>query len=482
MATSLTVTTETGGAFVRLDGREVGYDPVEDMAILPGRHLVQVSKEGWLPQEYLLEARAGTAYSLHFYLEPQEIAASLSVSPGFDELLVDGIAVARSGGAEPVSLSLAPGYRSITARKFGYAEGRLDILAAVDDELDLAMTLEPIGFGISGLTLSRASFDPGNPGWLGSCEVSFSVEGPGSGTLRVEDGEGKALLEIPLGPFASRPQSFVWDGTGPDGRDLQPGSYTIEIEAEGADGFMAGLSAPLAIDSSLAFSPRGGARGTGGSFILPDTRSQAGAALVVEIQAMADLGADASSPSPSLRYGAGLPMGRAFELGLGFEIPLSSGSLAGSARLGAKWSYMDGEPFSAALLVAGLASLPFYGAGPSGEGTGAEILLPFRIGGSGAYASLCPGFRVSALDAAPTLEPLVSLKGGLGYETRFFSVSLSSELRLDPSFSVAYPVRVGLEGRALPLDAPFWLSIVIEGAFSGSASGYACGFGLGLAF
>jgi hypothetical protein len=70
LRTTLLVTSNVDGANVNVDGAEVGETPIAPGGVPPGRHVVTVTRPGFLVQRREIELEAGQAGRIDFVLEP----------------------------------------------------------------------------------------------------------------------------------------------------------------------------------------------------------------------------------------------------------------------------------------------------------------------------------------------------------------------------------------------------------------------------
>jgi flagellar basal-body rod modification protein FlgD len=71
----------------------------------------------------------------------------------------------------------------------------------------------------------------------GDVTLHFDAGAPAqSGTVTIEDADGKVVATLELGAVEEGEGSIVWDGTDLDGNPVGEGDYTVRYEATGADG------------------------------------------------------------------------------------------------------------------------------------------------------------------------------------------------------------------------------------------------------
>jgi hypothetical protein len=472
-----------GGAEVFLDNESLGWAPYASESIRPGSYRIRVAAPGYYPASMVMSLAAKTRYKLRFTLAPVTGLVEIELSPADASITIDG--VERSPGI----LELKAGKHRLVARRFAYEEKSRDFEVAPLAATKLSIALEEAAFAVSGLSPSRASFNPRNTSRFSRSDLSFRVSSYGSGRLEIRDESGSLVYEKDFASFATWRQEARWDGRGPDGRALPDGLYTalLRVSPQEEAAKPEERRAEIRIDSSLVVEPFGTAGANKGLLYSGDPRPLSPGVLGLELGAAASLSAS-SAPAFSLSaaYGAG---GFDFGAALALE-PQGSGSDLDAAASLRRSLLPIASPLAAALQLRGL-----YASGSSplapGFETGAPagrfaleasaplalVAGPFRLGLAPGYLAVFPS------GSAEDYEGRLLLGSGLWLSGKGFEAGLSARLLALPSapLALASPVHAALEGRWLLDPSPLVLSGSLVGAFEPDAEpGFRLCLGLGL--
>lgn len=121
----LFVSSEPGEAQVFVDGISIGQTSQLDVAMLaPGRYRLELRKEGFLPDDRMIELRAGDTSFVHVVLTAIS-GGSIQVASDPDAtVLLDGVA----SGTTPLTLSALPGTHRVTLRRDGFEDQSFEVL------------------------------------------------------------------------------------------------------------------------------------------------------------------------------------------------------------------------------------------------------------------------------------------------------------------------------------------------------------------
>ena len=98
----LSVTSEPGGAVVRVDGKSLGVAPIAAAIVAPGRHDVRVEKKGFAPFLQRIEGAAGDTVEVRARLSRMSVAEEPPVpSPSPQWIPFEGALVAFDGSVSP---------------------------------------------------------------------------------------------------------------------------------------------------------------------------------------------------------------------------------------------------------------------------------------------------------------------------------------------------------------------------------------------
>lgn len=160
--TRLMVSTTTRGARVSVDGGKQGEMPLI-AEVKPGKHRIQVTADGYFPEERQVSAAEGGVVALDIPLRPRPATLTVTTAPGAD-VSVDGRLVGVTPLAAP--LRVEPGRHLIAVSKNGhrpYVE-ELELGNGEQRELSPAMEQTPqriashvlLGAGIAGIAAGGA--------------------------------------------------------------------------------------------------------------------------------------------------------------------------------------------------------------------------------------------------------------------------------------------------------------------------------------
>jgi hypothetical protein len=408
----------------------------------------------------------------------------ISATPPDITVTVDGQVIPPGTQQVPV------GTHEVAVKSFGYVAYTTSVVIAEKAVTALSVALQPAPFDITAFSIPKAAVNPANPGLIGSIEANFSVTGPGSGEIRVEDATGAVVYTRALQDFTTWDQSFTWDVHSSAGQSLTDGVYTLKLDARGTGAEMNVTKDVLfTVDSSLKVAPRSVWSGSAGllyapvSEILPQGDFQLGV-----------LGAGISTPGLS-SIQAPLQLGMRIGMAPGMELDAAAGLIATSnvlplfASVAARWSLLvprGGIGTSAAVQVklAGQLSATQDSTGPLmtdtfANFTGLSVELPLQLTvGSlsgllsfGAIGSLWYPYLFQADGITPRLGPVAWLyvRAGILLDLGSVSAGISASTRTQQ-----LPGGIALLSTPIPFEAGaeiHWLipgtRLVISGVFAG---------------
>jgi len=392
-------------------------------------------------------------------------------------------------------LALGTGSHELRIELYGYEDFTESFEVFENGDTIIEVRQYPAPFRIQSARATPASFDPHDPGHLGSCKIVIETSAPGEGRLSILDASGSEARSLGAVEFTGRFLTAAWDGRDGSGTILGPGVYALVVEGAGES---VEDRAETAIEIVSGKYERTGLLhdGVSGALLAPDARcldagrleSISGALFHVspEGRIMAGLGI--------LELGArlGLPAKKGLELGASGMMVLWPGDpVANSASLSMslKGSLTEaGSARAAAWYVKGtFASFISEYAGdalPSWDGAtryaGLSAGLPLEIAFSRARLFVAPELQVSgyypnwARSSAPFDPPGLFAWGYLraGIEasvSETITASFSSALRTKPFSSglgVDLPLPLGVEvswhSRSAPVTITFAASGEVE--------------------
>src|SRR5574344_261555 len=210
--TQITIRCSTRNASVYLNGEYQGVTTLTINDLKPGRYMLRVEKEGYDPKEFLISVRSAQAQTWYVDLQKNTGIVTFTVQPEGSLIYVDGNSV--SGSAAEVE----EGSHTVLGRTFGCVDEKRTILVFRRTVQNVSVSLEPAVFAISDLEAEKKSFNPQNPGSLGTCTFSFSVTAHGSGTLSIKNDSGTEVCSFVFPDFTTWIQKASWNGTDSTGR------------------------------------------------------------------------------------------------------------------------------------------------------------------------------------------------------------------------------------------------------------------------
>jgi hypothetical protein len=153
------------GATVKVDGRSIGHAPIGEYLLAAGRHVVDISAEGYTPQnrELLITAGQPTALTVALALIPKSGRAHIVVEPVGATVKVDGKIY-----PTPADLELPLGGHTFEAWATGYQVHREELLIAPGQTREIRLQLRrppiykraalwvPVAIGIVGVAVGVA--------------------------------------------------------------------------------------------------------------------------------------------------------------------------------------------------------------------------------------------------------------------------------------------------------------------------------------
>lgn len=182
---------------------------------------------------------------------------------------IDG---ARSYGR---TLTLDIGSHELRVSRFGYLDFETTVSVPLGQTSSLQVDYLAAPFAIRGLDASPASFDPAEPGFLGSCDAIVSVSAPGDGKASVRDEGGRVLRDLGPVAFWGPSVKLRWDGRDDSGTALPNGDYLIHVEGSGSDGASDSADAKVTLASGLLSRWTPLYSGVSGALFAPDARTLA---------------------------------------------------------------------------------------------------------------------------------------------------------------------------------------------------------------
>jgi hypothetical protein len=360
--TKITIRCSTRNASVYLNGEYQGVTTLTISDLKPGRYVLRVEKDGYDPKEFIISVRNAQSQTWYVDLQKNTGIVTFTVQPEDSFIYVDGNSV--SGSVAEVE----EGSHTVLVRRFGYSDEKRPLLVFRRTVQNVNITLEPAVFAVSDLESGKKSFNPQNPGSLGTCTFSFNVTAHGSGTLTIKDASGTEVCSFAFPDFTTWIQKASWNGTDSTGRLVADGTYTAVLSAENQE-----LSSFVTVDRTIRY-PVASLTATGsGIGILPTAFMSPSGSHQIFVSAGAVFTTADSFEDSSHGPFYGSPVSFAFS---GTPAPWLEYTLRASVLAGA-----DSTPVSAGGALKFSHGIPVYG-GINGGGAKIEEAAILRAGGT----------------------------------------------------------------------------------------------------
>lgn len=421
------------------------------------------------------------------------------------------------------SIELSLGAHELRVARFGYRDFETAVSIDRYRVTTARVEYERAPFAIRNLEVGPRAFDPADPGSLGSCGATVTVDAEGSGSAFVLDESGRRLRSLGRLAFTGPELRLRWDGRDDGGAVLPPGDYLIRVEGEGAGGETDSAAAKVSLVQGLYARSTSLYSGVSGALFAPDARGL-------------DTGRFETSAGGELHLspaGGSISGLGTVHAGLRFGLPSSSGaseldfslmtvlwqddpSIDSYSATGA-WKYSlsapstpaaKASPFAAAVYVKATLARFLSGsaedtATPSWDGTtrysGFSAGMPLEYDSGIARAFATPEIEVSdyypnwaattgsgAEWTTPGLFAWAYLRLGVEATTGAYSIAFSTALRSSPfgaPIALAGPYPLGLEVRWHAASSPLVLSFMATGEFEDLGDYYlGAGLGMGLRY
>jgi hypothetical protein len=496
----LEIRSEPAGARVYVDGIERGLTPLV-LGLPAGEYNIRLHKDDLLGVRYVdrrfkvtVNDSSRLVVSVDLETAKGQVLLGIRRSPGSpgEEQLPLNPAVTVGGETLTGSLlSLPAGYRTIVIRAFGWEDVASTVYVEEGAVHHLDVELKPAPFTLTGATVRRAKFNPGNSGSLGSAEFGFTVSGPGRGRITIENAGGEPVFSAPLGPFTGWVQSAAWNGRSSGGAELPDGAYTVVIDAEsvpwdGSEPVRQRAALQVVIDSSIHIQPLSLSSGKGGLLFAPLPEVIPSRSFQIDGTLLFGRAPVTEKPWDSLPFAAAFRFSFLDQIEVASSLnvlPRFSAGLDAGVAASVKWLFLRLDP----LFMAGGVSYGWaekMSVTPFGLGAGAELFLP--LGWRflpGFFLTLTPGLIWTGEQGYPSeAAPRALLSGGILFRYSFVAagISLRSEFGFAGTAKGAGPVMLGGEVRLFPppsslvftLLGGYWQDGSQRGGFGGAGVGF----------
>ena len=485
----LEIVSNPSRADVFIDNDYKGRTPLLLEDVAPGRHLLQISRDGYY----------GIARWIDFTGEYMLYETTLVPVTGFLALAVtpmDSEVTIADRHVRPGVTELPVGVYTLTARAFGYAESRQTVAIFERTMTSVEVALSPVEFDVTRISAVRTTVNPDNPGILGSLEVSFSVTGPGTGEVIVLDAQSREVYSDRLPPFTTWDQSYRWNCRDGSGSPLPDGTYTFVVSGRGDDGERT-AELDLVLDRTFRTAARGLWSGSAGLLYASstDVLPPGGLQLSLLGAAFAD-GRDVRAP---VALGARIGLEGRVEIDMILDLVIKEttvpfgGSLTARYLLSApRGTFGMGTAVEAGISMQFDPPLGILASDTLSNFTGLGVGVPLELAAGPLRLLASPSLRVSlwepfVVGAEPGLDAWMYLRGGMLLDFGQLVAGVSASLRTAPfstgSFILVPPMQAGAEVHWLIPGTHLLLSGILPGEFSGPADFYLMGGGgLGLLY
>jgi len=135
----LSVNSTPSGASVYLNGTFIGFTPIVNYKVLPGRYKLGLLKDGFLPYSKTLNVTGNNSISLNITLTSEKGHMSIFSNPPSASVYIDNKFI----GVTPLRISLSPGIHELLISKKGYIPSKEEIEIKSGDDLVIKRTLIP---------------------------------------------------------------------------------------------------------------------------------------------------------------------------------------------------------------------------------------------------------------------------------------------------------------------------------------------------
>jgi hypothetical protein len=250
----LVIRTKPAGVKVFIDGVERGRTPFSSSSLRPGDHNVRLEKDGYKERRFRITLSGKSRLTVSIEMEEALGEVRVNIHRAAESPAELPLHPLIDGGSSSV-LRLPVGFRTIRVRAFGWEEVSRTVYVQEQIPLTVDITLKPAVFKLSGGTVSRRRFNPGNPGGLGAVDFYFEVSAPGRGKISIQDQSGAEVYSALLGPFTDWSQGELWNGRDNFGRPLPEGRYKVIFSGESLSAEALRMAQPVQAGDSVQPDP-----------------------------------------------------------------------------------------------------------------------------------------------------------------------------------------------------------------------------------
>ncbi len=337
--TVISVTSDPSNAEVYVNGQFQGFTPLTMENLDSGAYNIQIRKSGYYPVTRRIDISADTNVSIDATLSPVTGYLSIGTTPPDAEVYVDGRRV------HDIVVELPIGIHRVRVARFAYRDFRTTVQIYANSTTAVTASLERAAFNLTDLSVGRRTFNPHNPGPLGTSVIQFRVSSYGHATVSIRRETSDTVKTFVIQSFHQWQQQVSWNGTDMDGKTVPDGTYLVSVSATPADGGPAqDLTTTVSVNSTISIRYRSMLSGAPGLAYSPIADTLPFGSLQVGTQFLAHTGYDAQNALVArvplvfgLRYG--LPSALEFDASAQGVLNTNQALNDGSVSLGLRWRY-----------------------------------------------------------------------------------------------------------------------------------------------
>jgi eukaryotic-like serine/threonine-protein kinase len=210
VAGQLNIDSTPQGAQIQVDGRAAGVTPFNVANLMPGQHMVTVSKPGFVTDTRTIEVSSGSKSVISVQLAMQSAAVSAHSDPAGAEVWMDG---KDTGKVTPAQISVdRPGTHNFVFKKQGYLDETVSANLQIGQTFQLSPALRALG---------------------NTDEIKFG--GKFKKVFGGSDTAGMGIVSIKTQPKGAQiaVNNRIVDRASPADFYLNPGNYVVDITMTG---------------------------------------------------------------------------------------------------------------------------------------------------------------------------------------------------------------------------------------------------------
>jgi hypothetical protein len=256
---SISINSQVPQVYVSLNGTYLGTTPLTLKNLTPGTYRLLLQKKGYRNRELSVEVELGKEKNFYFDMERITGSVDLKVTPAASLVFIDGVQINKElletsdDPSGEYSLRLAVGEHIAEVKLFGYADEKIALTIVEGIVIAASRALQPASFSLASFSVNPQTFNPDNPGNLGTCDIRFNVTSFGRAEIIVTGESGQTIKTFTVSQFSVWEQSVQWDGRSESGERAPDGVYTVTVTAQGSDKKPHTRSATISVDSTLLF-------------------------------------------------------------------------------------------------------------------------------------------------------------------------------------------------------------------------------------